>query len=486
MDTYTSPGNRQVRWPGFFLPTRAIGDSTGGQSVVSPYSWSDTSNDVAVVQQYTRLNVRGDFTNDVSAFVELDSYARWGRDFRSNYITGFDFRNTPSFNDVDLYQGYIEARNMFGYPVRMRIGRQELSFGSQWLVGPGGGGTYLSKRSFDGIRLTYDTDQATVDIWWSKLAENSPLEQDGDIDFYGVYGTYKGIENVTLDAYWMLIRDGRRLNDTNFAWFPEFVEDAFNIDNYDVTNLNTIGLRGAGTYGALDFNLEAAYQFGNADQIGFNFKPFNYGDNHASFDGTWGANAEAGYTFDVVYKPRVYVGATYFGGEDNRSISFWDWVNPFDRPQASVSFNRLFSANQTSVFLDARASANLSNVFILRGGVKANPTEATEVTLNLSYFESVGDFSAPRHFNVGKFRVPIAPALSFWDEKNSSDLGLEIDLTGVYRYSDDLSFKAGYSHLFVGDGLAEGNYNAFNGLGFNGGRDSHDADYVFFETAITF
>ncbi len=100
----------------------------------SAFSWDEDSNDLSFVEQRTRLNVKADFTNEVSAFIELDSYDIWGEDFRSNYITGADGR-AVSNDDVEMYQAYIEANEMFGMPIRMRVGRQELSFGSEWLVG---------------------------------------------------------------------------------------------------------------------------------------------------------------------------------------------------------------------------------------------------------------------------------------------------------------------------------------------------------------
>ncbi|MBI5091594.1 MAG: hypothetical protein HZB26_04020 [Candidatus Hydrogenedentes bacterium] len=64
-NTYVSaPGGAEVRWPGFFLPARPIGDFFGGQSVVSTMSWnSDRTNDLKNVEQLTRLNVRAEFTN---------------------------------------------------------------------------------------------------------------------------------------------------------------------------------------------------------------------------------------------------------------------------------------------------------------------------------------------------------------------------------------------------------------------------------------
>src|SRR5690606_28795569 len=125
----------------------------------------------------------------------------------------------------------------------------------------------------------------------------------------------------------------------------------------------------AGTLGAFDFEAEAAYQFGDAGQVGFLFRPFTYGDDDAEFDGLWGANLELGYTFNMAYSPRVFIGGAYLDGEDNRDLTFWEWLNPFDWHDASVSFNRLFSNWEYSEFLE---NSDLSNVWVARAGVSAN------------------------------------------------------------------------------------------------------------------
>ena len=49
-------------------------------------------------------------------------------------------------------------------------------------------------------------------------------------------------------------------------------------------------------------------------------------------------------TFDGELQLRQFLGAAYYGGEDNRDLSFLEWINPFNRSCASVSFNRLFSS----------------------------------------------------------------------------------------------------------------------------------------------
>ena len=55
-----------------------------------------------------------------------------------------------------------------------------------------------------------------------------------------------------------------------------------------------------------------------------------------------------------------------------------------------------------------------------------------------------------------------------------------------YRYSNDLTFEAGWNHLFVRRGLAEGNYSDYNGLLNNGGTDDDDADFFYLETKLCF
>jgi len=78
------------------------------------------------------------------------------------------------------------------------------------------------------------------------------------------------------------------------------------------------------------------------------------------------------------------------------------------------------------------------------------------------------------------------PALSFWTQENDKYLWTEAGIYPTYRYSEDLTFNCGWCHVFTGDGLAEGHFNAFNGLAFNGGTDDDDADYFFFETILNF
>jgi hypothetical protein len=96
------------------------------------YDFDDSLAEVAFVEQRTRLNFKADFTDNVSTFIEVDNYGNWGTDFRSDYFTGLD---GAGGGDVALYQAYIDVKEMWGTPLNLRVGRQEVALGSQWLLG---------------------------------------------------------------------------------------------------------------------------------------------------------------------------------------------------------------------------------------------------------------------------------------------------------------------------------------------------------------
>jgi Alginate export len=461
----------EVRIPAALLPGRAIGSALGVTSIMD---WDSADHDWKWVELVTTLGVKADFTDDVSAMIEMYAYDNFGQDFRSNYVTGADGVTTTA-DDLELLQSYIETNNTFGMPLRLRIGRQRMRFDEGWLISDQAAPTL--RMSWDAVRATYDVDDFVVDAFWAKLAENSPAEEDGDVDFYGVRAEYKALEPVTISAWWYLIRDAGSVNDTDGSWIAEWVEGWVGVDDYDVTNLHTVGARAWGAMGAFDYDLKLAYQFGEADRLGSAFRPFGtYGDDGAEWD-HFAGDLELGYTFDVAWNPRVFLKGAYFEGEDNRDPSFWDWVNPFDRPQASISFNRVFS--ETNYAPTLNDNGWMTNFTSLGGGVITHPADKVMVKLEVRKLWANETFEWPAYFSLGRYRVPIAPNWSFWTEDGSDDLGTEASLVVKYDYSDDLAVILYWSHLFSGDGVQDGSYIYFNGNGFMGGTDDEDSDYVF-------
>jgi len=412
--------------------------------------------EIANVEQRTRLNVKADFTDEVSVFIEFDSYENWGDNFRSNYITGVD---GFAGDDVELYQSYIEVNNAWGLPIRTRIGRQEIEFGSEWLIGNQDTSYAFTGLSFDGIRTTYTADSFTVDFLSLKLSETFNDFADGDANLYGIYGSYIGLEDWQFDAYWMYVMEDE--GDNGAATVAQGVFGAAAGD----ADLHTIGLRGAGTYGAFDLESEIAYQFGEIDVDNGGF----FGDDDLEYDAL-AFNLEAGYTFDITWTPRVYLGAAFFegGDQDNGGFFFGDDDN-------DLSFNRLFSNWEYSEFLE---NTDLSNSLIYRAGISAMPTEKISLLLALAYFQ------ADEEVDLGFDGFGI---FDLFDNDADDNEGLEVGLYGDYQYSEDLVFRAGFAHFFGDDGLEDGNFVILNGLGaFADTEDDGDYNYLFWEAEISF
>lgn len=394
----------------------------------------DSLKDTSYVEQRTRLNVKADFTQDVFAFIEFDSYGFWGEGFRSNYLTGADARGG---SDVALYQAFIEANNLWGTPLSLRVGRQEIALGSQMLVGTNDYSYGFSGLSFDALRLTFANDYVNIDAIAAKLAETVNDFGDDDVDMYAVYGSYIGIEDITLDAYWVFIRDDQGAL-------------AKVLRNGNTVDIHTVGLRGAGVISGFDFDLEVAYQFGDVDGIK---QPWFRWKRNAEVDyDEWAVNAEVGYTFDMALQPRVFANFAFYGGGDP-DVSCWS-------NNADLPFNRLFSNKQYSQFLDF--NRNMSNFLSYTLGVSAMPTEAIELKLVGTYLES--DQRAG---------------------KSGKSLGWEVGLFADYNYSEDLVVRGGYSHFFGRKGLG-GDVIVNNGLYGWPGNSKDDYDYLFIETEIAF
>ncbi len=471
---------RTERIPPAFIQKRPV----GGNRISSIFKWDDEGSDWSRYETSVLLNFKADFTDNVSAFIEFYDWHIWGEDFRSrDYVTGIDTR-ANSNDDVEIEQAYVEVREMFGAPLTLRVGRQDLIMGKGWLVT--NMLTPSQYSSHDAVRLTYKQGDWTVDAFASKLNDRFQIEQDGDIDFYGVYGTYAGWKPLTVSAYWYFLRDGLSPHDTTGNPVMEFAEDIIGRDDYGVTKLHTVGIRAFGKSSGFDYDLELAYQFGEADSLGSTFKPIGmiYGDDDANW-GDLGAELTIGYTFeDVKWSPRIYTLGVFYQGDDNRSISFWDWLNPFYEPEASHSFNRLFS--DKNYLPTVNDNGWLSNYWQVQLGFELKPTDKIILHVHGAYDGIVSPFDPPKTFKVFGRRFYAAPLLSFWTDEGEDDIGWEIAAWIRYNYSKDLWFLLYGNYLFVGDGLAEGAYIQGNGTDFAGGSDDNDAGYIFWMTVLKF
>ncbi len=180
------------------------------------------------------------------------------------------------------------------------------------------------------------------------------LQNDDDADLFAVYASYMGLEDMTIDAYWIWARSP----ENGLLVGPLF----------ETVDIHTFGARFAGVYGQFDWDVEGAFQTGDSGVVGVDQSAF-------------GATGEGGYTFDMEYQPRVFVTGTWYSGDDT------------DAP-----FNRLFSDHEDSEFL---GNTDLTNYWSIGGGVSAQVTEEIELSGAVTYFQVDEEAAAGDQDDIG-------------------------------------------------------------------------------------
>ena len=183
----------------------------------------------------TRLQAETTPADGVSAFLQI----------QDSRTSGSEASTVSNDNLVDMHQAYLDIGKLFGYGLDLRAGRQELAYGDQRLVGPSDWSNI--GRSFDGTRLRYGAATWKADLFLTRVKDVAGPRQDQV--FSGLYGTCSAVKDHEFDAY-LLSReygDGSQLSEAGGA---------------GGLREKTLGLRGKGRMGILDYSGEAAYQFG--------------------------------------------------------------------------------------------------------------------------------------------------------------------------------------------------------------------------------
>ncbi len=359
------------------------------------------------------------------AFVEVQSAWEWESE---NIDTDLpDIGGGNIYQDrLDIQQAYIDF--FFSpdtFPLYIRLGRQNLNYGRQRLIGPFQWANVA--RSFDAARIRYDDKIWWVDAYIAQVAvhdDNNLNDTDNrlpntadDSTLYSVYGGYRGFSVADVELYWIL-RDN---------------------DNAGGREIHTIGTRFEGKRGAWDYDGEFAYQFGEwTDQI-----------DHKAF----AVHIGGGYTFvDRKLKPRIGIQYNFATGDNN----------PGDGDH--TTFDNLYPTNHLHYgYMDFFSWRNMHNVQL---SLKVNPYERMWVKMHLHFFWQ--DETDDQWYNAGGGATAGIRPMS--NRNADSYVGEELDI--VANYIPDLpyigkamSVQAGYSH-FWGESFVSDTIGGNNGADF--------------------
>ncbi|OGQ57377.1 MAG: hypothetical protein A3J24_00040 [Deltaproteobacteria bacterium RIFCSPLOWO2_02_FULL_53_8] len=351
-------------------------------------------------------------------------------------------------NTLDLHESYVNIDKLVGAPVSLRVGRQELAYGDQRLIGSFGWSN--NGRSFDALKFAVTSEPANVDLFTAKISEAAGKDQD----FYGLYATIKAIPSNTVDFYILSLRDNSK--GTAATAMVSNNTTAATIATGGIIkqqNLNTYGLRLNGGLTGIDYTVEGAIQTGQIENATTKYKM-----NGRAFA------AKAGYTLTAPVKIRVGAEYDYASGDkdaaDNKLTTFFN----------------LFPTNHDKLgYMDYQAWRN----------VKAfNLNVKADVTSDLSLYAGYWNFKlankADAWYGAATWNTTATGTLRAASSTNTaSDIGSEIDLVVSYKYNPAVTVDLGYSTFKAGKYVK-------NNVAAVAGSDKADSTWAFLQLTAKF
>ena len=351
---------------------------------------------------------------------------------RGSYSTGDDRQPNPeSDGPMALYQAYVTLGNHKEFPLSLKVGRQELAYGEERLVGTA---DWLNNsRVFDGAKVRWENVWFAADFFSSRvvLPDDNNFNIANDYDWFsGVYATSKLIPKQTTEVYFFSRNDSTgSATATTASGAPAFLNGPAPRDIY------TIGTRWKSLPDALagwDYTVEGAYQFGHFNDPSAPVKSLKQEAYMVSLQGgyTWKKNK---------FTPRVGLEYNFASGDGNATDG------------THGTFENLFPSNHKFYgYMDLVSLQNIHNIR-LTSSLKPLPRLTLAVDFHMFWLANTQD----NFYTVaGARRTGSASGSGLGYGINStygSYVGSEVDLTASYVVCKSATLQAGYSHFFVGD-----------------------------------
>lgn len=369
-------------------------------------------------------------------------------EFQDSAALSDDRSPSPENDHGQLRQAWVSLGSPQDFPLTAKVGRQELIYGEQRLIGTA---DWLNiGRTFDAAKLRYAASNFWVDAFVSRpiLTELHEFDESDNYDtFSGVYASTRKLIPFQESQLYFLSRnvDEHPLSEVN--------DKKGEYPAASPRDIYTVGARVKslpGKLGGWDYEVEGAGQFGR----------YKSSNTSPSLDQrAFAVHAAGGYTFtDLFGTPRVSLEYNYASGDSN----------PNDGTHGT--FDNLFPSNHGLYgVMDFFSWQNMQD---LHAGASIKPIKNLTVRLDGHAFWLADDHDFFYNAN-GTPRTTggygLKPAAGNY-------VGAELDLIAAYAITPYAGVQAGFGHFFVGDYIK-------NSLVATG---STDANFIYAQLTVNF
>jgi len=337
----------------------------------------------------TRLGIRVEADKNVTIYLQI-------QDSRN---VGEDSGGLENDNNLGVHQAYIRLSDFLVENFSFQVGRFELVYGRQRLLGSVGWSNV--GRTWDGARFSYAEEDYRIDMFSLKKVETvfSPdfyRDNDDDVSVYGLYGMFYE-DQIQLFG----VLDWDRL---------ETGTDGSGRDNLRRFTTGTYLNFGIGE--ELTIEVDAAYQFGYSGQDDIE---------------AYMMAGDVAYAFDQEMMPMIGAGIDVTSGDDDKDAN------------KIKNFNNLYyTGHKFRGFMDYFIGSGKEGLIDMIGRFALTPVPDFRLSADFHYFQTMVD-----HL--------INPSLPAAGTNLSKEVGMEIDLTGRYRWRPNLVFQGGGSFFIPSD-----------------------------------
>ncbi|AEJ00597.1 hypothetical protein Nit79A3_0719 [Nitrosomonas sp. Is79A3] len=366
----------------------------------------------------SRLNAAG--TNNDFHMLRTRFHADlWYKDKVRLFAEGIDARAFGSElpplvtdrNHADILNLFtdIKVASVNNGPVYVRVGRQELMYGSQRLISTLD--WVNTRRTFQGVKAFWRTPTWDVDAFWMRpmIIEKGNVDNwDTQQNFYGLWATNKPKPGHLIDLYFLSLDNNRNLSSANVL--------TGNILQGN-SNLHTLGGRFVGNFDNLLYELEGMYQFGQRSNLDVS---------------AFAVASGVGYRLPLPMNPQAWIRYDFASGDSKSNDG------------RSNTFNQLFPFGHYYMgFLDRVGRQNIHDI-------------NAQFTLHpMPWFTFISQYHRFYLANNTDYLYNASGLATMRDPtgQSGSHVGDEIDFRANFHVNRHQDVLVGYSKLFSGNYL---------------------------------